>query len=118
VLGVFFQKIKADAHLAETIAALGEVKFSTEAGFFDAICEWDATKVVADINSEPPYLSNTSHFIENIHMEKLRLRSCLFVFAPREANLAAHTLAKEAICNKNDMCWLEDVPSNIFQHCF
>ncbi|XP_062145843.1 uncharacterized protein LOC133853833 [Alnus glutinosa] len=106
-------KIKADAHLAETIAALGEVKFSTEAGFFDAICEWDATKVVADINSEPPYLSNTSHFIENIHMEKLRLRSCLFVFAPREANLAAHTLAKEAICNKNYMCWLEDVPSNI-----
>jgi hypothetical protein len=46
-------------------------------------------------------------------MEKLELRSCLFVYALREANMAAHNLAKEAICNKNNVYWMEDVPSSI-----
>jgi ribonuclease HI len=109
----FCQKIRADAKVAETIAALGAVTFSSEAGFFDVICEGDAAQVVADINSDPPFLSSTGHFIESIHLEMLGLRSCRFVFAPREANMAAHTLAKEAICNKNDVCWLEDVTSSI-----
>jgi predicted nicotinamide N-methyase len=90
----FFQKIKVDAKLPETIAALGAIKFGTEAGFFYAICEGDAAKVVADINSDPPCLSNTGHFIESIHMVKLGLHSCCFVLAPREANTAVHTLTK------------------------
>jgi len=109
----FCQKIRIDAKLAETIVALGAVTFSSKASFFDAICEGDAAQVVADINYDPSFLSSTGHFLESIHMEKLGLRSCRFVFVPRGANMAAHTLAKEAICNKNDVCWLEDVPSSI-----
>jgi hypothetical protein len=29
------------------------------------------------------------------------------------ANSAAHSLAKEAACHKTDLCWQEDIPSNI-----
>jgi hypothetical protein len=34
------------------------------------------------------------------------LRSCTFIFVLREANSAAHSLAKEAACTKTDLCWL------------
>jgi hypothetical protein len=46
-------------------------------------------------------------------MEKLGFRSISFVFARRDSNTAAHTLAKEAACNKLDLCWLEDIPKSI-----
>jgi hypothetical protein len=41
------------------------------------------------------------------------LSSCSFIFTPRVANSAAHSLAKEAACHKTDLCWQEDIPSNI-----
>jgi hypothetical protein len=42
---------------AESLAALEAVHFAKEVGFLDAIFEGDATHVITEINSNPPYLS-------------------------------------------------------------
>jgi hypothetical protein len=89
------------------------IQFSKEVGFFDVIFEGDAAQVVSEINSDPHFLSRIGHFTESIHMDKIGFRSISFVFAPRDSNTAAHTLAKEAACNKLDLCWLEDISRNI-----
>jgi len=104
------KQVSADPNLAEAMAALLALQFSKEAGFFDVIFEGDATKVINEINSEPPYPSRIGHFIENIHLEKGCFRSVVFSFSPRECNNAAHTLAKEASSNCVDNRWLEDMP--------
>jgi hypothetical protein len=84
-----------------------------EVRFFDAIFEGDAAQVISEINSGPPHLSRLGHFLESIHMEKQFLRLCTFSFISRDANSAAHCLAKEAACNKTNRCWLEDIPMSI-----
>jgi hypothetical protein len=102
-----------DAKTAETMVALGAVRFIKEVGFFDAIFEGDVTQIILEINSGLPHLSRLCHFLENIYMEKQFLRSCTFSFMSRDVNSAVHCLAKEAPCNKTDMCWLEDILRSI-----
>jgi ribonuclease HI len=46
-------KLKVQAKIAESIAALGAVPFRKEAGFLDVIFEGDAKQVVSKINLDP-----------------------------------------------------------------
>jgi len=98
---------------AEMCAALEAVVFCKEAGFRDVIMEGDALNVVKEINSNPPYLSRLRHFVEAIKRELDFFQSILFVYAPREFNYAAHSLAKEASGSCLDRVWLEEFPSCI-----
>jgi hypothetical protein len=79
----------------------------------DVIFEGDSLQVVSEINSNPPYLSNTGHFIESINKEKLGLWSSRFIHTPQETNSAAHFLAKEALCNNFNVLWWKDIPISI-----
>jgi ribonuclease HI len=85
------------------MAALCAMNFCKEAGFFEVLFEGDATQVVKEINSAPPFLSKIGHFIKSIHSEMSWFRSVVFSFIPRECNTAAHTLAKEATRQKIEM---------------
>jgi len=78
--------------------------------FFDVLFEGDVNTVVKEINSAPPifFLSKIGYFIETIHDEMQSFRLAKFSFTPRECNMAAHTLAKEATRNKVEQIWLED----------
>jgi ribonuclease HI len=102
-----------DAKTAESLAALEAVHFAREAEFLNAIFEGDAVHVIAEINSNPPYLSRSSHILESIHVERQSLHICSFNFVYREANCAAHCLAKEAVSTMNDLCLLENTPISI-----
>jgi len=103
-----------DAHIAELMAASYAVTFSLEVGFFDVIFEEDALNVIREVNSSPPYLSRSGHFIKGIKQEVLHLRSHSFVHVSRALNEAAHTLAKSAAAYFCDDVWLEDIPPCIF----
>jgi hypothetical protein len=105
--------LQVDAKTAESLAALEAVLFAREAGFLDAIFEGDVAHVIAEINSNPPYLSRSSHILESIHVERQSLHTCSFYFVYREANRAAHCLAKEAASTMNDLCLPEDTPISI-----
>jgi hypothetical protein len=70
--------------------------------------------VIREVNSSPPYLSRSGHFIEGIKQEVLHLRSHSFVYVPKALNEAAHTLAKSAAAYFCDDVWLEDIHSCIF----
>jgi ribonuclease HI len=99
-----------DAHSAELMAASYAVSFYLEVGFFHVIFEGDALNVIREVNSNPPYLSKSGHFIEGIKQEVLNLNSYSFVHVSRALNEAAHTLAKSAAINFCDDVWLEEVP--------
>jgi len=105
--------LQMDAKTAESLAALEAVLFAREAGFLDAIFEGDAAHIIAEINSNPPYLSRSGHILESIHVERQSLHTCSFNFVYREANRAAHCLVKEVASTMNDLCLLEDTPISI-----
>jgi len=105
--------LQVDAKTAESLAALEAVHFAKEAGFLDAIFEGDAAHVIAEINSDPPYLLRSGHILESIHVEQQSLRTCSFKFVFRESNCASHCLAKEATSFMSDLCLLEDTPTSI-----
>lgn len=107
-------KLVVDPIGAEAIAALTAVLFSMEVGFFEVIFEGDALQIVKEVNSDILFIHNFVHFIEGIKHELGNFRSSSVVHVRREANLAAHTLAKEAANNFIDTVWLEDIPSSIF----
>jgi ribonuclease HI len=107
------KQVKVDPKTTEVIAALFAMHFSKEVSFLDVIFEGDATQVVKEINSTPPYVSRVCHFLENIHLEKGYFRSVSFAYTPRECNAAAHVLAKEASSNKVDLGWLEETPRSV-----
>jgi hypothetical protein len=50
--------------VAEILAAPEAVVFCKEVGFLVVILEGDALKIVKEINSDPPFLSRTGHFVE------------------------------------------------------
>jgi hypothetical protein len=81
--------------------------------FFDVLFEGDVNTVVKKINSAPRPPppgggGKIGHFIETIHDKMQSFRLAKFSFTPKEYNMAAHTLAKEATHNKVEQIWLED----------
>jgi ribonuclease HI len=102
--------IMVDPKIAEAMAALWTVLFCKEVGFIDVIIEGDATQVLDEINSPPPYLSNTGQFTESIIKEINGLHTVKFNHVHRELNGAAHALAKVAAEQKMNMEWLEKSP--------
>jgi hypothetical protein len=69
------KNIFVDPKTAEAMAALWAVLFCKECGFLDVIFEGDASQVVNEIHSKPPFLSTTSHLIESISQEILSFMS-------------------------------------------
>jgi hypothetical protein len=86
----FTQKILIDPQGAEAIAAPAAVLFSKDVGF-----------------------SNCGHFIEGVKQELGGFQSYYVTHVKREANSAAHTLAKAASKEVLNSVWLEDIPDNI-----
>jgi predicted metal-dependent RNase len=91
------------------------MQFCKEAGFFEVVFEGDAAQVVAEINSGPPHLSKSGHFVESICQEIHYLPTIDFKHVHQESNMAAHVMAKHALTSNENRCWLEDIPNCIFQ---
>jgi ribonuclease HI len=98
-----------DPTMAEAWAALQALLFSKEIGFFDAILEGDALQIVTANSIESPNWSRFGHFIEGIKEQALLFRSFSVSHVRREANSAAHLLAKAASTQVRDDVWLEEL---------
>jgi hypothetical protein len=99
--------------IAKAMAAHWAVLFCKEVGFFEVVFEGDSAQVVGEILSNPPYLSSSGHLIESLVQELNGFRSVSFVHVTRECNNAGHMLAKEAVEQYEEMCWLEETPDCI-----
>jgi hypothetical protein len=69
--------------------------------------------VIKAIEAEGPCLSNYGHLIEGIKRELQQLENASFIHVLRDANNAAHSLAKLATTHVTMSTWLGDVPPSI-----
>jgi len=113
VLGARAVTVVAAPKVAEAMAALKAILFCKVASFFEVILEEDAKQVIDEVISATPTLNAAGHFVEGITAEIQGLRNVSMVHVGREANNAAHCLAKEASYNFIDSVWLKEIPSCI-----
>jgi ribonuclease HI len=95
---IMTKKMVASAPDAEALAALHAVILANEGKYTGVIFEGDALIVVNALNS-PNYCESTyGHYVEGMKQGLCCLGVSKFVHVKREANMAAHTLARAA-CN-------------------
>jgi ribonuclease HI/exonuclease III len=104
---------RMDPVTAEATAALHAVELCRDVGVQDLILEGDSLTVVKAIASRGQINHYFGQIIEDIRMVLRSRRSWSVRHAKREANEAAHGLAKEATRCLSDKIWLEDTPSCI-----
>lgn len=102
-----------DPATAEAIAALRAVEFCKEVGAFDINLEGDSLLVVKAICESQTSWLRYGQIIDDIKLVLGSLRSWSIRHIRREANVAAHVLAKYAILNFDSHVWLEETPSCI-----
>jgi ribonuclease HI len=90
-------RLKASPATTKALAALHAMILAREE-FTGVIFEGDATNIVDAMNSNNPCDYSYGHFVEDIKPGLGSMENCSFVHVKREANLAAHTIAKAA-CN-------------------
>jgi hypothetical protein len=105
--------LQTDATIAEAYATIRALIFCKELGHTNIILEGDAMNVIKSIEAEGPCLSNYGHLIECIKRELQQLENANFIHVLRDANNAAHTLAKLATTHVTMSTWLGDVPPSI-----
>jgi ribonuclease HI len=105
---------RLDPTTGEALAAHYAVCLCQEMGAVSLILEGDAKQVVEAINSKTSNGSRYGHFVNDtcrILQEKVSQWKCVFV--PREANQAAHRLAKAATTDIIDKIWRYEIPDCI-----
>ncbi|TXG46802.1 hypothetical protein EZV62_026096 [Acer yangbiense] len=117
VLGSSAQTISAGFSplVAEAIALLRGLCFARDVGLWPCLVELDALSVVNLILDNGPLpCSEIGFVIQDIKNIIAGCPDCKVAFAPRLANLAAHSLAKFGLTIERDGFWLEDCPPEIF----
>lgn len=99
--------------IAKALAALHAIIFARDKGYEDIIFERDALQVVNVVNSNTLCKSNFGHFVEDTKVVLVLLRRSSFVHVNRQANTAAHVLAKEACNHATEFIWWHFTPSCI-----
>jgi hypothetical protein len=102
--------IHTDASEAEALAAANGVIFCKELGYTNIIFEGDAMQIIKAIEVEDPCLRSYGHIIDCIRGELRCFENARFIHVRREANIAAHTLAKLATTHVTLSTWRGDVP--------
>jgi hypothetical protein len=83
--------------VAEALVAHHVVATSKEMGFHDIILKGDALQIVNVIKVICNIWSSIGHIVDGIKMELRQLRSWRIDHVKRDANQAAHTIAKEIV---------------------
>ena len=96
--------------VAEALAILRGLSFAREVGLFPCTVESDAQVVVNLINSTTFPLSEIGLVIRDICNFLHDNQGGSIVYASRQANLAAHSLAKMGLNSSTNCFWMEDVP--------
>jgi ribonuclease HI len=97
----------------EALAAFHAVDFCREIGLKCINLEGDAKQVVDAINSPTMVWNRFGHLVEDTRRILHSLTSWKCTFVNREANEAAHGLARAAITNVSDRFWRDSTPNCI-----
>lgn len=98
--------------VAEAMGALTAVEFCRDLGFQKIVLEGDSKSVVQAVNGGTPWCK-FGQIMEDIHAILPGFRSWKAEHVRREANAAAHGLAKAAELNEIHKVWMEEVPDLI-----
>jgi ribonuclease HI len=104
---VFFLQ---DPVIAEAQAALCAVEFSRDLGLQSIILEGDSLQVVNALKDPRPNWTKYGQLVADAKGILIMLRSWQICHTNREANCAAHGLAKVAVKQIMDRVWIEDIP--------
>ncbi|XP_059441722.1 uncharacterized protein LOC132174026 [Corylus avellana] len=104
---------RTEPAVAEALATSYAVIFSRELGLQRIIFKGDAQTIVKEVNKEGPCLSKYGLLVEGIQGEMRTFETAQFNFVRREANKAAHRLAKLATTHVTDATWLDSVPPEV-----
>jgi ribonuclease HI len=99
---------------AESVGALAAAEFSRDLGLQDLILEGDSISVVNALRSSSPNWSPYGQIIEDARGVLFSRRSWEVMHVKRDANMAAHTLAKDALLKPQEEVWIEECPPCIF----
>ncbi|KAK3183290.1 hypothetical protein Dsin_030576 [Dipteronia sinensis] len=109
------QKISAgyDSLIAEAMAVLKGLQFSHNAGLWPCVLETDAQVVVNLVKGKFDVFSEVGLIIEDINRLLHSVPGCVVNFVPRNANMAAHNLAKLDLSLDSDCFWMEEVRPSV-----
>jgi ribonuclease HI len=102
-----------EATTGEALAAFHAADFCREMGLKCINLEGDAKQVVDAINSPTMVWNRFGHLVEDTRRILHSLTSWKCTFVNREANEAAHRLARAAITNVSDRFWRDSTPNCI-----
>jgi ribonuclease HI len=100
--------------VGEALAAVAAMEFGNEQGLPDIILEGDSLQVVLAIKEEGPNLRTYGHIVDDVKLLLNTCRSWMVGHVKREANRAAHGLAKEGLSSPNARIWINDLRACIF----
>ena len=98
-----------DSEVAETLAMRKGLEFAKDMSFLNLIAESDASNVILVSNAHQQSPHYVGSIIRDCISFKGSFRSLIFLHVRREANQAAHYLAKYALKNL-DCIWVEETP--------
>lgn len=98
-----------DSEVAEALAMQKGLEFAKDMSFLNLIVESDALNVVSALNAHQQSSNYVGSIIRDCIGFKGSFRSLNFLHIRREANQAAHYLAKYALKNL-DCIWVEETP--------
>ncbi|KAL4277986.1 hypothetical protein GQ457_03G024950 [Hibiscus cannabinus] len=101
-----------DALMAEALACLQAVHYAKELGFRRVIIEGDSLIVIKKLNEGMNDRSTIAPVIHDIRVKARDFDVISFVFVKRDANNAAHVLARDHRTQHDPCFWIEEAPGN------
>ena len=98
----------------EAHAAFRALTFGKDMGFTRIMLEGDALSVITKILQSEPSLSDIGNLVDAAKDLMKSFNGCNVQYVRREANEAAHCLAKSALSLKADLYWVDDCPKFLF----
>jgi ribonuclease HI len=99
-----------DPATGEAMATLVAVDLCQDMGVFDVILEENSLELMNAIKEDQNSWKRYGHLVDDLKMVLSSLRSWEVMHVKREANMAAHKLAKEASKIHMDRVLIEDCP--------
>ncbi|KAK4435385.1 hypothetical protein Salat_0701900 [Sesamum alatum] len=97
---------KAAPEHCEMLAAATAVFFGKEKGWNHVMIEGDCLLVITKLTNEDQDFSTLGNLVQDIKNNSKDFSFCRFIHVPREANILAHRLARDANSNSDG----DDVP--------
>lgn len=92
------------------MAATLAVGLALQMGFSKVVIEGDAQGLINQLNMAATDYSEVGCIVEDTKRMMSNLEKVKCVYVRREANKAAHHLAKYALFHLNELCWMYEWP--------